>query len=779
MAVGGPLLWVLAGPFALAGEQTPPERPAVPATRDVGVAAAPVVGGIRLYGNSWAVVIGINQYRNPGIKPLGAGVNDAQRMREALIRLGFPERQVFTLTDEQATKAAIENLLGDRLRRLAKGEDRILVFFAGHGTTEKGRGGLEEGYLLPVDADPENLFATAISMTTLKQIAARQMAKHVLFAVDACYSGYAIYPTRGITNPALVEELTRKSAVQVITAGRAGDLAQERGDQGLFTRVLIAGLEGQADQRGWGWVSLHQLGAYVQARVFSESDRRQLPQYGNLEGEGQFVFVLPGRAEEVRGGGGAGGEQTPAIALLPPPAPVMPTPSLSTGDLDLTSDPAGATVRLDGRDVGTTPLTLERVPVGEHLLELDKDGIYATRKTITIAAHTLERHSVKLERRKGKLTVFSEPRDARVLLDGRDLGRTPVSLEVEAGPYTLKLTKEGYKPHEEPLSLPADKETRTRIALRSTQGTLDVTSTPPGATVEIGGTPRGQTPLTLALEEGTYPLRLRLPRHRTATRQAEIAGERITRVSVDLVHLPSQKTGELQHRGTDQTEMAFIPEGTFTMGDTKGDGFKDEQPAHSVFVEAFWLDRTEVTNAQFARFVQNSSYRSQGLWQKEATGKDTHPVVNVTWHDAVAYCRWADKRLPTEAEWEYAGRGTDNRTYPWGSTWQTDKARFDGNRGFFVKETTAPVGSYPSGASPFGILDLAGNVWEWTSTLYTPYPYSATDGREELTALGLRVNRGGSWGSSPRNLRSTDRGSGDLTYRGDYLGFRCAQDVRE
>ena len=274
------------------------------ATRDIRVGPAPVVQGKTLYGNSWAAVIGINRYRHQGIKPLEAAVSDAQRMREALLGLGFPAQQIFMLTEGQATKTAIENLLGDRLRRLAETEDRVVVFFAGHGTTERIRGDVEEGYLLPVDADPDNLFATAISMTTLKQIAARQRAKHVLFAVDACYSGYAIYPTRGITNPALVEELTRKPAIQIITAGRAGDLAQEREGQGLFTKALIAGLEGQADQRGWGWVSLNHLGDYVQARVFAESDKRQLPQYGNLEGEGQFVFVLPttvikGESDEV------------------------------------------------------------------------------------------------------------------------------------------------------------------------------------------------------------------------------------------------------------------------------------------------------------------------------------------------------------------------------------------------------------------------------------------------------------------------------------------------
>jgi hypothetical protein len=418
----------------------------------------------------------------------------------------------------------------------------------------------------------------------------------------------------------------------------------------LFTRVLIAGLEGQADQRGWGWVSLNQLGDYVQARVFSESDRRQLLQYGNLEGEGQFVFVLPGGAAGDQGGVQSGGDQPPTIALRPTPALVRPPLPVPTGDLDLTSDPSGATVRLDGREVGTTPLTLERLPIGEHLLELEKDGIYASRRPITIAANTLDRLRVKLDRLKGKLPVFSEPRDARVLLDGKDLGSTPVSLEVEAGSYTLRLTKEGYRVHEEPLTLPADKETRTRVALRSTRGTLDVTSTPPGAIVAIAGTPRGQTPLTLPLEEGTYALQLRLPRHKTEARQAAIAGERVTRLHVDL--LPGPKGGDIERRGTDPAEMVYLPAGSFTMGDTHGEGSTDEKPVHQVFVNAFWLDRTEVTNARFARFAQTGAYRPQGEWQREAPGKDQHPVVDVTWHDAVAYCRWAGKRLPTEAEWE-------------------------------------------------------------------------------------------------------------------------------
>ncbi len=221
--------------------------------------------------------------------------------------------------------------------------------------------------------------------------------------------------------------------------------------------------------------------------------------------------------------------------------------------------------------------------------------------------------------------------------------------------------------------------------------------------------------------------------------------------------------------------MVYIPAGTFTMGDTHGDGLSNEKPAHQVTLDALWIDRTEVTNTQFARFVQGSSYRPQGDWQKYGTGNNQHPVVEVTWHDAVAYCRWADKRLPTEAEWEYAARGTDGRKYPWGDTWEGSRARFSGNRG---RETTAPMGSYPTGASPFGVLDLAGNVWEWVSSVYKPYPYVATDGREDPTALGWRVMRGGSWTNMPRALHSTTRVRGvPVPYGGnDNRGFRCAQD---
>jgi len=232
--------------------------------------------------------------------------------------------------------------------------------------------------------------------------------------------------------------------------------------------------------------------------------------------------------------------------------------------------------------------------------------------------------------------------------------------------------------------------------------------------------------------------------------------------------------GAIQRRGADEVEMVYVPAGTFAMGDTHGDGEDDERPAHPVTLSAFWLDRAEVTNAQFARFVKVA--RDSGLargdrWVLEA-GKDQYPVVNIPWRVAVAYCRWAGKRLPTEAEWEYAARGTDGRKYPWGDAWDDRRARFDGNRG---SQGAAPVGSYPTGGSPFGALDMAGNVWEWVSTLYRPYPYVSRDGRESASTQDRHVFRGGSWDLYPWDLRASNREFGEPGYRSVYIGFRCAR----
>jgi serine/threonine-protein kinase len=250
------------------------------------------------------------------------------------------------------------------------------------------------------------------------------------------------------------------------------------------------------------------------------------------------------------------------------------------------------------------------------------------------------------------------------------------------------------------------------------------------------------------------------------------AAEQMTTRKAAEQETPRIPAGTVQRRGEDNAEMVYIPAGTFTMGDTHGDGLPNEKPPHQVSVQAFWIDRTEVTFAQITRAARAGGARPRLERLKELRGRDQYPATHITWRDAATYCHIVGKRLPTEAEWEYAAGGTDGRRYPWGETWESDRARFEGSGG---GQGPAPVGSYPSGASPLGVLDMAGNVWEWVSSLEKPYPYVATDGREDPATAGSRVIRGGAWKFKPRALRTTSRHSADPTTRAPIIGFRCAR----
>ncbi len=238
--------------------------------------------------------------------------------------------------------------------------------------------------------------------------------------------------------------------------------------------------------------------------------------------------------------------------------------------------------------------------------------------------------------------------------------------------------------------------------------------------------------------------------------------------------------GEVQVFGG--VEMVYVPDGKFWMGSDDGDAlaYRDEKPRHEVFVKGFWIDRTPVTNAEYRRFVEARGHKKPGHWKREhiPQDKENHPVVNMSWRDAQAYCRWrsgeagADVRLPTEAEWEKAARGTDGRRYPWGDKFDPQKC----NSGEGGPSGTTPVGHHsPAGDSPYGLADVAGNVWEWASSLYKSYPYDREDGREDLAAVGRRVVRGGSWGHDQWFVRAANR-LDDGPFRADhYVGFRCAR----
>ena len=241
--------------------------------------------------------------------------------------------------------------------------------------------------------------------------------------------------------------------------------------------------------------------------------------------------------------------------------------------------------------------------------------------------------------------------------------------------------------------------------------------------------------------------------------------------------------------------MILIPAGEFVMGNNgrgtaDGPGDLDETPSHRVYVEAFYIDQHETTNTMYQEFLEATRHRTPKHWNgnRYPPGKANHPVIYVDWYDADKFCRWSGKRLPTEEEWEKAARGADGRIFPWGNSYDSGKANTPqywltkgvNEDSLGIKGGTLPVGSFENGKSPYGAYDMAGNVYEWTSSWYLPYPgnkdWNIHYGHKN------KVLRGGSWYdclsygcglSAPTYNRS--RFSPEIRNMG--FGFRCAKSL--
>ncbi len=230
-------------------------------------------------------------------------------------------------------------------------------------------------------------------------------------------------------------------------------------------------------------------------------------------------------------------------------------------------------------------------------------------------------------------------------------------------------------------------------------------------------------------------------------------------------------------------DMVLVPDGVFTMGSSDADidwvvktffsesreWYLDETPQRRVYLGAFYMDKYEVTNEQYQRFLEAVPGREPKFWDNPQFSKPKQPVVGITWQEAVEYCKWKGKRLPTEEEWEKAARGSDGRYYPWGN--ENDpilsnvRGMDDGYR------YPAPVGSIPEGDSPYGISDLAGNTFEWTTDWYLPY--EGNQHENDMYGTELKVIKGGSWHSNMDLARSPIRGKAIPDQRHKYIGFRC------
>jgi len=235
------------------------------------------------------------------------------------------------------------------------------------------------------------------------------------------------------------------------------------------------------------------------------------------------------------------------------------------------------------------------------------------------------------------------------------------------------------------------------------------------------------------------------------------------------------KAGATLTSKIDGMVQIFVPAGDFVMGNAIDDPHADEDeiPQHNVFLDPFWIDRTEVTNAMYVLCMSAGKCTppARSIYYTEPEYAN-HPAVGISWVQAQEYCEWAGRRLPTEAEWEKTARGVDGRIYPWGNTPPgSEYSNFNQQ----VNETTQ-VGMHPKGASPYGALDMAGNVWEWVADGYEPdfYSHSAEENPISNSPVNRRVLRGGNWDSNAEGIRVTNR-FWAFPGRNDTDGFRCAK----
>ncbi len=295
----------------------------------------------------------------------------------------------------------------------------------------------------------------------------------------------------------------------------------------------------------------------------------------------------------------------------------------------------------------------------------------------------------------------------------------------------------------------------------------------------------------------------------------------MTMLTQSSTRTPTLIVGTNRISATDDMVMVFVPEGEFLFGSTSDDlarmillcpdcdpeSIMDQSPQRRIYLDGYWIDQTEVTNVQFAKFVSETGYLTTAEQQGNSSvlnpstgryssvkganwrhprggsssivGRENYPVTQMSWYDAVAYCSWADRRLPTEAEWEKAARGADGRLYPWGNE-PPQQQQLNYN---VSQRGPVLVGSYPDGMSPYGVMDMAGNLWEWVSDFYNVSYYRDAPERNPtgpLTGEG-HTFRGGSWASEHRTemvyVTTTYRLWNRPHIRSDVLGFRCAADA--
>lgn len=661
----------------------------------------------------WAVVVGISRYQHAE-QNLRFAAEDARSVSKALQEhCGFQPDHIKLLLDEEATATNLRSALGTWLPRVAGRGDLVVIYYSGHGSPDLDTNVTEDGirkYLVTYDADPEDLFGTAVPMDDLSSALLRLRSERTVLLLDSCFSGGALGAAGAplprtfhkanqdfggkITGGFLDTLALSGRGRAVLSACSPAEKSFEYGDlqHGIFTHFLVEGLSGKAASPTSGEVSATDLYEYVYQHLKEPGANRQ-PQTPMLATSVAGTLVLSGKAG-ARGSG--------------------------RGKVRIISSPLGAEVFID-REATPVRTPVEReLPQGFHQLSLFRPGYLPLSEEVYVASDQTKLASFVLtaEEKRGDLLVQA-PAGASVRVDDREVGvvgpsgllRVP---DVDAGARKLRVDAAGFAAFQREVTVLPGRPLVARVDLqRAVAGLREP------APQEI--------PARLKADQGHYVW-------------------------------------------ADGSEMLFVPEGPFIMG---RDEEEEARPRHQAQLPAFWIDKLEVSNTQFGRFVQMTGYRPEGGWTAPPPERANRPAVRVSLADARAYANWAGKALPTEAQWEKVARGPEGRLYPYGHELDV---RYQNIRAYQLGGTL-DVGTLLKGASPYGALDLLGNVWEWCDSPFDPYPGNTLS--LQSFGKGYGVIRGGSYltPALKEQLTSATRSFLRPTIGQDDVGFRCVVPV--
>jgi len=777
--------------------------------------------------NKYALIIGNTEYTDSGLAQLNAPGKDAEDFARVLRdkEIGaFDEVDILLNQPEHVVREAIDDFCSQK-----KPDDLLVLYFSGHGVRDE----LGALYLAVKNTNRAKLKSTAIKSDYVREALEQCRSKRQVLILDCCHSGAFAHGTKGATGVSIGTASAFESGYGrvILTASDATQFAWE-GDKvigdtqnSLFTHFLVKGLEGAADHDSDGRITVDDLYdyAYEQIRLATP---KQTPSKFSTKQQGEVVLRERTRVENIKPiplpedlineiedprayvreaavqrlekmlkGKNIGLAHSARAALVKIAAEDDSRRVAQLATQALKNNSEGAQSVRNAESVAPAPPESSTSKTGEMRREHQEEvrRIIAERDTIARekaelaerlkAEEEAKRDAEDVKRKEERIAQAKMEAERKAKAEDERITREKADAERKAKEEQEKANIQSYaaqKAEEERLAkIEAD-----RIAAERESVSRDSIPTDAPAPQTVG---RNKIPtyagagigvlvvIGLCIVGAVMFFNSLKP---TATPAPPMQTSEVSKTSEVLPTESSALSIGSTTTGKDGMTLLYVPAGEFTMGN---DVNADEQPIHKVTLDAFWIDQTEVTNKQYAACVSagkcvapsntNSATHSSYYGDSQF---DNYPVIYVDWNKAKTYCEWAGRRLPTEAEWEKAARGTDGRTYPWGNDSPSNSLLNYNNA---VGDTTA-VGKYPSGKSIYGALDMAGNVWEWVNDWYGETYYQSSPSSNPLgpDTGQYRVLRGGAWNLNEVNVRSADRGNVTPdVIGGDVVGFRCSR----